>query len=211
MTLKVIGAGLGRTGTLSLKLALEQLGIGRCFHMIEIFGVPGLVEQWERAGRGEAVSWDAMFEGFEATVDWPSCSFYDVLAARYPAAKVILTLRDAGQWFESTQKTIFKDLEKAVEDTENPWARMVKRIIVDMFEGRIHDREHAIAAYNAHNERVRRTIPPERLLVYDVREGWEPLCRFLGEPVPAMPFPRANSAEDFPGIHERIAAKRDGG
>lgn len=201
MTLKVIGAGFGRTGTLSLKLALESLGIGRCYHMIELFAIPGAAELWERAADGENMSWDRVFEGFSATVDWPSTGFYEDLARYYPRAKIILTRRDPDAWFESTQKTIFKDIEKASADSNLPWARMVKKVILDAFDGRIHDRAHAIAVYNAHNRRVESVIPKERLLVFDIAEGWAPLCQFLSLPVPDAPFPRSNSTEEFAQRH----------
>ncbi len=208
MTLQVIGAGLGRTGTMSLKVALEALGIGRCYHMIEIFGNPGFAGYWERIGRGEAVDWDEVFKGYGATVDWPSCNYYRQLADYYPQAKVILTVRDPDQWFESTQNTIFKDLETIAADPNNSWSRMVSRIIVAMFGGRIHDRAHAIAVYKQHNETVQRTIPKERLLVYEAGQGWEPLCRFLGVPVPQMPYPKTNTTDEFMTRQEEIAGAR---
>jgi Sulfotransferase domain len=211
MTLKVIGAGLGRTGTMSMKLALEALGIGRCYHMIEVFGIPDAGQQWLDASQGKPVSWDKIFEGFSATVDYPSAPFYETLAKQYPQAKVILTLRDADQWFDSTQKTIFKDMDQVVANTANPWAAMVKRIVFDSFDGRIHDRAHATAMFRAHNERVKQVIPPERLLVYEVGDGWEPLCKFLGLPVPATPFPKTNTSEDFARMHaQRVLEQAQG-
>ena len=196
MTLKVIGAGLGRTGTLSLKLALEALGIGRCYHMIEVFGIPDAPGLWIRAADGEEV-WDSIFDGFSATVDYPSAPFYESLARYYPQAKVILTVRDPDRWFESTQNTIFKDIEQMFENSTDPRAQMIRRIVVGDFDGRIHDRDHATQVFRAHNERVKNAIPAERLLVYEVSEGWDPLCRFLGLPVPAIPFPKTNTSEDF--------------
>lgn len=197
MPLQVIGAGLGRTGTMSLKLALEQLRIGRCFHMIEIFQQPQLAALWERIANGEPVAWEKIFEGFAATVDWPSCNFYRELATAYPAAKVILTVRDPVSWYESTQRTIFSDLDDVLRDQSNAWARMTKIVIQDFFSGRLHDRDHVIDVYNRHNETVKRTIPEERLLIYEIAQGWDPLCRFLGVPVPASPFPSSNSTEEF--------------
>lgn len=197
MTLRVIGAGLGRTGTLSLKLALEQLGFGPCFHMVELFQRPALAELWERVAKGERANWERVFEGYAATVDWPSCNFYEELAKAYPAAKIILTLRDPVSWYESTQKTIFADLDEELRDQSNAWARMTKIVIQDFFDGRLHEPEHVIAVYKRHNERVKRVIPAERLLVYEVPQGWEPLCKFLSVPVPATPFPKANTTEEF--------------
>lgn len=196
MPLEVIGAGLGRTGTTSLKLALERLGFGRCHHMSELILHPETAPLWERAAAGEPVDWEEVLAGYRATVDWPACHFYRELAARYPAARVILTLRDPQSWFRSTQATILSNEHlEAVE--ERPMAGFVNRAILPMFDGRPHDREHAIAVFEHHNAQVRRAIAPERLLVYEVAEGWEPLCRFLGVPVPREPFPRANTTEDF--------------
>lgn len=195
MTLKVIGAGLGRTGTMSLKLALEQLGFGRCHHMMEVFAAPAQIDVWRRAGLGEATDWDALFEGFASAVDWPSAEFYDQLAEHYPDAKVILTTRDAEGWFKSTQATIFAD---SVASGGPPgFAEMLAAVIGAKFDGRLHDRDHCIAVYEAHNAKVRATIPPDRLLEYQAGQGWEPLCAFLGVPVPDAPYPKVNSTEEF--------------
>jgi hypothetical protein len=172
--------------------------------MVEVFQTPGAPELWERAAKGEDGLWAEIFDGFGATVDWPSSSFYDRLARHYPDAKIILTTRDADKWFESTQNTIFKALDERLADTSVAWNRMAKLIVADMFDGRLHDRDHVISVYKAHNERVRRTIPAARLLDYQVSQGWEPLCKFLGVPVPATPFPRVNSTEEF---QARIAPK----
>jgi hypothetical protein len=196
MTLKVIGAGLGRTGTLSLKQALEQLGLGRCYHATEVFKIPGAPELWERAAKGEEL-WEEIFQGFSATVDWPAATFYERLAHKYPEAKVILSLRDPDAWFDSAQNTIFKAMDRSMDDMSQASSRMLKLTVTDMFDGRIHDRAHATAVFRAHNERAKQVIPPERLLVYQAGEGWEPLCRFLGVPVPGAPYPKVNTSEDF--------------
>jgi hypothetical protein len=195
MTLSVIGAGFGRTGTLSLKLALEQLGLGPCYHMMEVFKLPDAPQQWLDAALGKPVDWDKMFEGFHATVDWPSATFYRQLADIYPQAKVILTVRDANAWFESTQATIFaRDFS---EQPNKVWADMANHVVGDLFDRRMHDREHLISVYEGHNAEVRRLVAPERLLVYEVSEGWAPLCRFLGVPEPSGPMPKLNSRQDF--------------
>ena len=207
MSVSVIGAGLGRTGTMSLKYALEQIGFAPCFHMIELMKVPERIALWDRAGSGEAVDWDTVLQGFNATVDWPSCTFYRELAARYPDAKVILTLRDPDKWFDSTQATIFKAMDHLVADPQNPMGSMVRKVIMRMFNDIMHDRAHCIDVYNKHNEEVRRTIPAARLLVFNVAEGWEPLCKFLDVPVPARPFPSVNSTEEFQRVHAPAAAK----
>jgi hypothetical protein len=197
MSLSVIGAGFGRTGTLSLKLALEQLGVGRCYHMVEVFKIPQATQQWLDAAEGRGAPWDQVFEGFSATVDWPSATFYRQLADHYPQAKVILTERDADAWFDSTQATIFaNDFDKVPDPT---FRGMITRVVGDLFDGRIHDRDHAISVYRRHNEEVRRVIPADRLLVYEVSQGWGPLCDFLGYPVPDTPLPKVNSREEFAG------------
>ncbi|THD64387.1 sulfotransferase family protein [Phenylobacterium sp.] len=196
MTLKVIGAGFGRTGTMSLKLALEALGLGPCYHMIEVFKNPAAPDWWYEAALDPArADWAKIFAGYSATVDWPSATFYRELAAAYPEAKVILTERDPDDWFESTQATIFKNDIPA--DVEAPFLRMLRKVIYELFDVRMHDRDHVISVYLAHNRTVRETIPADRLLVYRVSDGWAPLCGFLGVAVPDTSMPKVNSREEF--------------
>ena len=195
MSLSVIGAGYGRTGTMSLKLALEQLGFGPCYHMVEVFKNPKAPQQWLDAALGGPPNWTDVFEGFGATVDWPSASFYRQLAEAYPEAKVILSVRDPQAWFESTQATIFaRDPSHAPDKV---WGEMVSRVVNDLFDGRMHDRDHVISVYEKHNAEVQRVIPAERLLVYEASQGWDPLCEFLGVPVPDIEPLKANPREDF--------------
>lgn len=196
MPLDVIGAGLGRTGTTSLKLALERLGFSRCHHMTEIFTHPETAPLWEAAAEGRPVDWEVLLAGYRATTDWPACHFYRDLARIYPRAKVILTVRDAESWFRSTQATIFR-AEHLSKVERRAHGGVIKKVIMPTFQGRLDDREHAIAVYERHNAEVRRTVDPERLLVYDVAQGWEPLCRFLAVPVPSESFPYANTTEEF--------------
>lgn len=196
MTLQVIGAGLGRTGTLSLKLALEQLGFGPCYHMVEVFKDPAAPDRWSDAADG-APDWPVIFQGYKATVDWPSASYYAELADAYPDAKVILTERDADAWFRSTQATIFAH----TPPREAPFGRMFQKVIGRLFDDRINDRDVVIAAYQRHNAEVRERIPADRLLVYEVAQGWTPLCAFLGVPIPDAPMPKVNSTEEFVGKH----------
>jgi hypothetical protein len=177
MPLEVIGAGLGRTGTLSLKAALEELGFSGCYHMTEVLARPGHARVWDAAARGEPVDWEALFRGYRATVDWPGCSFYQEFLRLYPGAKVILTVRDPDRWYDSARQTIYQ-VRQAI-----PWVtpfvprmwhlrRMLDRLIwVGMFGGRFEDRAHAVEVFNRHNEGVRRAVPPDRLLVYEVTEG----------------------------------------
>lgn len=195
MGLKVIGAGLGRTGTMSLKLALEHVGFGPCYHMIELRKHPAAAGLWDAAGRGGKPDWTSIFEGYAASVDWPSATFYRQLAEAYPEAKVILTLRDPGDWFESTQATIFK--MDVPDPPTNVFESMVRNVVTAMFDHRMHDREHLISIFERHNAEVKATIPADRLLVYNAAESWEPLCRFLNVPIPQDPMPKVNSRDDF--------------
>jgi hypothetical protein len=196
MTLKVIGAGFGRTGTMSLKLALEALGLGPCYHMAEVFKNPAAPDWWYEAALDPAqADWAKIFAGYSATVDWPNATFYRELATTYPEAKVILTERDPDDWFESTQATIFKNDIPA--DIEVPFPRMLRKVVYELFDANMHDRDHVISVYRAHNRTVRETIPADRLLVYRVSDGWAPLCGFLGVAAPDTPMPKVNSREDF--------------
>jgi hypothetical protein len=201
MPLAVIGAGLGRTGTLSLKLALETLGLGPCHHMEEVMKHPEQIPVWHAAGRGAPVDWAALLKDYRSTVDWPSAQFWRELAAKFPAAKVVLTVRDRARWYESFSKTIMMLMsarEAAPNDTMKAIFDMAKDTIVGRaFDGRLDDPAHVMACFDRHNAAVKAAIPPERLLVYEVAQGWEPLCRFLKVPVPATPFPRVNSTAEF--------------
>ncbi|MBW8813687.1 MAG: hypothetical protein JF588_09705 [Caulobacterales bacterium] len=194
MALKVIGSGLGRTGTMSLKLALEQLGLGPCHHMVEVFMHPETVPLWVAAGQGQG-DWDAIFAGYPSMVDHPGCIYWRELMDLYPDAKVLHTVRDPDQWFDSTQATIFAPYSpatappppmKAFFDTVHGWYR-----------GDIHDRDFMVKVFQRHTEEVIATVPKDRLLVYEAGQGWEPLCEFLGVPVPASPYPRENSRQQF--------------
>ena len=203
MPLQVIGAGFGRTGTMSLKAALEQLGFGPCYHMVE--GMPrgpAHWKLWEDAVAGNA-DWDAIFDGFSSGVDFPVCSSYGALAEAFPDSKVILTTRDPQKWFDSTQDTIFAPhwMEYL---REGDLGRFVHATINDHFDDRMHDRDHLIARFHEHNEEVRARIPAERLLEFEVGQGWEPLCAFLGVPVPEGDFPFINDADATRGIINKI-------
>ncbi len=202
MALSVIGAGFGRTGTLSLRDALDRLGLGPCYHMYEVVHHPEHVGFWQRAVDGEAVEWEELLGSYRSAVDWPVCSFWAELAARYPEAKVILTVRDPGCWFESAWSTIFPRISRPVEEGDDEIgrrrARMQRQLIVEQtFAGDIESPEHAQRVFLRHNEDVQQRLPPERLLVYQVRDGWAPLCGFLGLPVPDEPFPHVNATEEF--------------
>jgi hypothetical protein len=206
MTLKVIGAGFGRTGTLSLKLALEELGLGPCYHMIEVNAHPEHDALWLALARGEASDWRPMLQGYASTVDWPTTYIWKDLAAANPQAKIILTLRDAEAWYASATVTIFARMLEfesmraspdAVDPARSRHREMINTLIVEKTFGGSLDKDNAIAVFNAHNEEVRRSVPRKRLLVYESGEGWQPLCTFLDVPVPATPYPKVNTTEDF--------------
>jgi len=200
MTLSIIGAGFGRTGTLSLKLALEQLGLGPCHHMEEVIRSPAQLAHWQRVAAGAAVDWDEVYAGFNATVDWPGAQVWRELAETYPAARVILTVRPESEWWNSFSKTINVVVGQR-DHIPDPHMRgcmaMGHAIVFERAFGGVTDEASVRAAFRRHIEEVRATIAPDRLLMFNVAEGWEPLCRFLGVPVPATPFPRTNSVEEF--------------
>jgi Sulfotransferase domain len=208
--MKVIGAGFGRTGTTSLKAALERLGFDPCYHMTEVFAHPDHADFWVAAWRGEPVDWDGVLGDYEATLDWPACTFYEELMEQHPDARVLLSVRDPERWYESTRSTIY-ELTKLIEGST------ISRVIFGLvsllvfggftgrrsslandliwegtFDGRFEDKAYAIGVFERHNEEVKRHVPPERLLVYEVKEGWGPLCEFLDVPEPDEPFPRLN-------------------
>jgi hypothetical protein len=205
MPLQVIGAGLSRTGTLSLKLALEQLGFGPCFHMLE-FVKPQYEPRrrlWERAMDGEAADWEAIFAGFSSAVDMPACLYYRKLSRAYPLAHVILTVRDPASWYRSSLATVWGDAPSGPTGTPDRNSRAAKLKAANLrevgFDILEDPRNEALttALFNRYNEQVKHDVSPERLLVFDVEDGWEPLCAFFGVAVPQTPFPRENSAAEF--------------
>ena len=195
MTLKVIGAGLGRTGTASLKVALEQLLGGRCYHMSEAFGNPANPPLWLEAARGRP-DWAAIFKDYVATVDYPACGFWRQLADHYPNAKVLLSVRDPDKWFESTRETILSDgIRRLVALT--PDQAFFNETVFKDYVGHFGDRAFITDYFRRHNEAVIAAVPKDRLLVYEVEQGWAPLCAFLGLPEPSTPFPHVNTRADF--------------
>ena len=201
--MKVIGAGFGRTGTLSLKGALETLGFGPCYHMTEVFAHPEHAPLWTAAANGSNVDWNAIFEAYESTVDWPSAALYARLIEAFPDAPVILTVRDPDAWYESCINTIYPasapDAGSEFATSDDPIAQMIAAVIWQgTFQGNFRDKWHAVSVYERHVAEVRARVPADRLLVFEVRQGWEPLCRFLGVEVPEdLPFPRVNSTLDW--------------
>lgn len=199
MTLKIIGAGFGRTGTSSLRDALNRIGFGPCYHMSEVI-VHEHYSFWGRLARGERVDWEDVFKDYQAAVDWPACTYWRELAELNPDAKVILTIRDPDSWFTSCRNTIMSDehRNKFYQKNGDPDRKaMVDVLYEKTFHGRYADHNYATSVFNAHNEEVKGTIPEERLLVYEISQGWEPLCRFLGVAIPDAPFPLANTTEQW--------------
>ena len=200
--MRVIGAGFGRTGTLSFKRALEDLGFGPTYHMQEVMRRPSHVNRWFRYSQTGEADWDELFSDFGSGVDYPVSCVWEELASHFPHAKVVLTVRDPQQWWASTASTIygFRTAFPAWMLRSVPfvrrWVEMVDRLVWDgLFDGRFIDRDHAVAIFERHIDHVRATCPPERLLVFDVRDGWEPLCEFLDVPVPQHSFPHVNDAK----------------
>ena len=212
--LKVIGAGFGRTGTLSLKSALEILGFSPCYHMLSVLEKPSDVLRWEAIARGESRDWRGILAGYQATVDWPAVSFYKELFQEFPDAKVVLSVRDPERWYESSSSTIYQmhknklirspllsPLITLLSGGRNRIGRMVDKLVWhDEFHDRFEDKAYALEIFNRHIEEVKLTIPANQLLVYEVKQGWGPLCEFLGVEVPAgTPFPRLNERDNFVG------------
>lgn len=202
MTLRVVGAGLGRTGTMSLKLALERLLGGPCYHMAEVFAHPEHVPRWHDAARGRMPDWDALFAGYRAAVDWPAASFWPELSAAFPDALVVLSVRDADSWWRSAAGTIFP----ATRHAPDAWRAMVDAVFAARFTSAIEDGKACVAAFERHNAAVRAGVPRERLLEWRAADGWAPLCAALGVAVPDEPFPCANTTEEF---QARLASLRD--
>lgn len=196
MSLRVVGAGLGRTGTHTLKVVLERLLEGPCHHMLEVFAHPEQVPAWQRAVDGEPYeSWSGVLDGYVAAVDWPSCRFYDQLFDANPEALVLLSVRaSADEWWRSADRTIFPALRASSLDDD--WSRWADRLIAGHI-GSYTDEDVAKAGYEAHNEAVRRAVPADRLLEWRATDGWAPLCAALGVPVPDEPFPVTNTTEEW--------------
>jgi hypothetical protein len=201
MTLKVIGAGLGRTGTMSLKLALEKLLGGPCYHMVELFQhLPEHTPLWHAAVRGEPVAWDRLFTGYVAAVDEPVSLFWQPLMAYYPDALIILSVREAKSWWKSAHATILKVKQEPPPPDEPlrvAWHAMVMDAYRNLHPDGVHDPELTQRSFLAHIERVKAGVPPERLLIWQAGDGWEPLCKALNLPVPDEPFPHSNTTEEF--------------
>jgi hypothetical protein len=195
MGLKIVGSGLGRTGTKSMQTALNRLGFGPCHHMVEVFQHPESMALWIEASKGKDV-WDEIFKDYNSAVDFPVAAYWREVADKYPDAKVLHTTRDPDQWYESAYSTILSP--------ESPATRQASGIQAEFFTSlvggiRTHmaDRAYMTDYFRNHDAEVKATIAPERLLIYEVGSGWEPLCAFLGVPVPDEPYPSENSRAEF--------------
>ncbi|MCB9432212.1 MAG: sulfotransferase family protein [Ardenticatenaceae bacterium] len=199
--MKVIGSGFGRTGTMSMKAALEQLGFGPCYHMDEVALNKERTEAWYHISQGKPANWQKIFQNYESAVDFPASVLYKEILAAFPEAKVVHTVREPEKWYASTMDTIYltvgsnvfpKWVQRMVK-MFGQWVTMSDTLIWNgLFEGQFENRQRAIEIFNERTEEVKRTVPADQLLVFSVKEGWEPLCQFLGVPVPDTPFPHVN-------------------
>ena len=196
MSLRVVGAGVGRTGTTSLKLALERLLGEPCHHMYEMFGDPAEIPRWTAAIEGRPVDWTTMCDGFAAVVDWPGAAFWPELTIAHPDALVILSVRDPESWYLSASNTIFQVYDNAPAEWQH-WFDAMYRLLGERFSCDLDDPDTMMAAFERHNESVRRSVAPERLLEWTPSDGWEPICGRLGLAVPAQPFPWTNDTNQL--------------
>jgi hypothetical protein len=198
MALEIIGAGFGRTGTYSLKAALEHLGFGPCHHMSEVISDPGQIEAWSEVTEGRP-DFDAIFAGYRSAVDFPVSAYWQDVLAATSNAKVILSHREAEDWYGSFSQTILPLIldKEAWPPNATPWFQLIERVIIGRALGGHTDRDGILKAYRANEAAVRDLEAQGKALVFSVRDGWEPLCRFLGVDVPDVPFPKTNARADF--------------
>ena len=204
MALKIIGAGFGRTGTLSLKVALEKLGFGPCHHMKEVILNDEQTNYFYHASLGELMDWDEVFKDYQSAVDWPAIAYYKELAEKYPYAKVILSVRDASAWYDSARGTIYqvplnfpKWIRKIFPRSDRLMKMMHTTVFGPPFMNRFEDKEFAMEVFNTHIKTVKKNISQDRLLVHTAKDGWEPLCEFLEVPIPEEPYPWVNDSVQF--------------
>ena len=192
MTLQIVGAGVGRTGTHSLKVALEQLLGGTCHHMVEVFPRPEQIAGFTAAINGETVDWSALMDGFTAMVDFPGSLFWREIAAANPDAPILLSSRPAADWFRSAANTIF-----LMAASDDPWMASMREAFAERFCSDVENETAMIAAYERHNAEVRAEVDRERLIDWTPSDGWAPICDRLGLPVPSEPFPLTNTTNEF--------------
>jgi hypothetical protein len=197
VALRVVGAGLGRTGTLSLKLALERLLGAPCYHMLEVFTRPDHLDAWDRAVQGESVDWNRLFEEFDAAVDWPVCAFWREIADAFSSAVILLSTRSSDDWWRSFDRTILENFRRDPLPGTERFHAMVTALLQGRFTANPLDEAEAVRAYELHNDNVRRTAPPGRLVEWRPGDGWEPLCAALDVDIPDEPFPHTNTTAEF--------------
>ncbi|PCI44536.1 MAG: sulfotransferase family protein [Moraxellaceae bacterium] len=193
MALEVIGAGFGRTGTESMKQALEILGFAPCHHMLEVITHPEQEKYWRQAAIDQRFDWDYAFQNYRAAVDWPSAFYWRELSEFYPNAKMLLTVRPADQWYESFSNTILE----VIKNSKDPDTLGISLIAKQVFDGKPDDRDYAISVYEKNIRDVQATISKDRLLTYSIGSGWQPLCEFLNVDIPDQPYPNTNKSADF--------------
>jgi len=198
MSLRVVGAGFPRTGTKSLQQALQQILGGPCYHMVEVFEHLEHVPVWRDAVRGQPPNWDEFLSDYVAAVDWPASAFWRELSAANPNALIVLSVRDDPEtWWRSADRTIFTITRLDEHPKYGDWLDFVRELLEARIGRPWDDRATAMAAYEHHNENVRATAPRERLIEWNPREGWAPLCAALGIAAPDEPFPRVNTTEEW--------------
>lgn len=215
--LRVVGAGLPRTGTFSLRLALQRLLGGDCYHMSTLRERGNVdIPAFTAAARGEPVDWSAVFTGCTAAVDWPPSAVWPQLAATYPDAVILLSERvDADTWWRSADATVWAEMRRLRDDpqlsgTDAAWFAMASSFMLATFGPDWDDAATAKAGYTRWNDEVRATVPPERLVGWQATDGWQPLCDALGVPVPDEPFPHRNTTEEFAARRAAARAERHG-
>ena len=201
MALEVIGVGFGRTGTTSLRMALEELGFGPCYNMAELGRRAEHASTWISASNGRTTDWNALFNGYKSAVGWPVAAFWQTLAVEYPQAKILLSVRESHSWYLSVRNTIYENLIGNRPTSPGPLAiyDVGRSVVLERtFQGEFEHEASAIDIYRRHIVRVRAELSSERLLEFDAGAGWVPLCKFLGVEVPMISFPQANTREEFP-------------
>jgi hypothetical protein len=196
MSLEVVGAGVGRTGTNSLKIALEQLLGGKCHHMFEVVADPAQIPLWTCAIEGRPIDWSSMPPGYDALVDWPGASFWPELSAANPDALVLLSVRDPEAWYRSASNSIFLILDAGPPELK-PWFETMRGFLAERFSDRFDDPTAMMDAFVRHNDAVRAGVPSDRLLEWTAADGWDPICERLGVSVPDEPFPVTNVLNEW--------------
>ncbi len=199
MTLRLVGAGLPRTGTTSLKAALEQLLGGRCYHMVEVFARPDDVPVWQEAVDGGEPDWEQLFAEYEATVDWPASAFWGQLTMAFPEAFVLLSERSSPEtWWHSADRTVLQAFRRPGGGPGSAaWDKMAQGLVTNWLGEHWDDQALAMAAYERHNAQVRATVPADRLIEWQPGDDWGPLCAALDLPIPDEPFPHRNTTKEF--------------